>query len=238
MLAAPWLVQANTASAWRRIPSTPYECSRDGLIRHAVTEHVLRQYPGDTGTCSYVKIYVAGSKTNVRRPVSNLVAMAWLPADEREGLALDPSLKVVKEGSRVMHIDGDPRNASASNLQVVPRGTAFREHKRRREMLCEQGDQEAEHVGHVADEVVQQQAEQGVEQAGLARSSQVQARAPRPSQVPAVVEHGGQARPGLVATQSTDIRHDRQEALARVGAQPAVTGLVWPAGFGRDGRKA
>jgi hypothetical protein len=108
-----------TSSEWRPFPAdTHYVCSEPGEVRHAKGTTPLKGfYPGGTRH-PMVRLGPRGRGANWR--VSHVVAACWVPNGERV-LATDTPVEVV-------HIDGNPQNNAACNLevQVHARGTRGR----------------------------------------------------------------------------------------------------------------
>ena len=195
---------------WRPFLGTSYECSKGGLVRRvgAPCPCKVEASPREADPHVYVRLAIPGGKQR-RVGIRNVVAECWLGGEEGSQLQLDGQGRVVQEGPRVVHVDGDPRNNAVANLRVVD-GKEARS-ARRRARAAEQGGEQ------------QQQQQQ--------QQQQPQQQPPAPPPPPPVLAQprhpAGGSGTTLGRTPTSHMQRDR--------AAPAGMQLRWVAGFDGDG---
>lgn len=99
---------------WKQISNFNYDISTLGRIRHRSTKHYIT--PSIVlHNCLRVSLWHEGKA--VKRMLKILVAEAWIP---------NPS-STPNEAPRVIHINGDPKDVRASNLQWTTRAEVDKE---------------------------------------------------------------------------------------------------------------
>lgn len=96
------IARLEKADEWRPVPGWPYEASNTGVLRNSRTKRVIKSTKTHNGyeKCTF---QVENIRKSVR--VHRAVAEAWHGA--------------IPLGMQVNHVDGDKRNNTPSNLEIV-----------------------------------------------------------------------------------------------------------------------